>query len=92
MKTTTAIALAVLALGAAAPQAIADNSLSGKVMKEHPGEQGGTTANPTAKPGDNSVSGKVMKELPANTKGSTSEPTAKPKDNSLSGKEMERVQ
>ena len=92
MNKTTALAIAFLAVGAFAPQAIADNSLSGKVMKDLPATTSGTTANPTARPDDNTISGKVMKDLPANKSGTTANPTAKPKDNSLSGAEMERIQ
>lgn len=91
MKHTTALAIVLLALGAAAPQAIADNSLSGKVMKELPANTSGTTANPTAHPVDGTISGKVMNELPANKSGTTANPTAHPKDNSLSGRVMEDI-
>jgi hypothetical protein len=88
MKYTTAIAAVAFAFGAFAQPAFADDSLSGKVMKDLPANTSGTTTNPTARPTDNSVSGKVMKELPANKRGSTANPTAKPADNSLSGEAM----
>lgn len=66
-------------------------SLSGKAMKDQPGNNGaGSTAMPEAKPNSGSLSEKAMKDQPGNasTSGKTDMPTAKEGDGSLSGKAM----
>lgn len=88
MKYTTAIATAAFAFGAFVQPSFADDSISGKVMRDLPATTSGTTVNPTARPFDGTVSGKVMKELPANKSGTTANPTARPFDGSISGKVM----
>ena len=67
-----------------------EGSVSGKAMKDLPGNTGaGTTDMPTTKPKEDSLSGKAMKDQPGNNAaGTTGMPTAKPQDDSLSGKEM----
>jgi hypothetical protein len=75
---------------AGAPVKPEENSLSGKAMRDQPGNNSaGTTANPTGKPEEHSASGKAMRDQPGNNSGgSTASPTAQPGDNSLSGKAM----
>ena len=65
-------------------------SLSGKAMRDLPGNNGGgRTSIPTAIPDDFSLSGKAMRDQLGNTRrGATSTPTAKPAEYSLSGKAM----
>lgn len=66
-------------------------SLSGKVMKDQPGNNApGSTAEPTAKPSSGSLSDKAMKDQPGNSSasGSTDMPTAKPESGGLSDKAM----
>ena len=53
-------------------------TISEKIMNDHPGLVGGSTSNPTARP-DNDGSGiqrKAMQEIPGNTGGTTAEPRA----------------
>lgn len=75
---------------AGAPAKPGEDSLSGKAMRDQPGNNSaGTTAHPTQKPDEQSLSGKAMRDQPGNTSGgSTAMPTAHPDDTSLSGKEM----
>lgn len=72
----TALAAAFLSLSWIAT-ASAD-SLSDKVMSDHPGITGGQTANPTARP-DNNAGGlqrKAMQDHPGTVGGSTAQPLA----------------
>lgn len=85
MKKTTTLAIAFLALGAVAPQAFADNSLSGI---QHPGEIGGVTVAPLARPDDPNITGAAARQHPGTRGGVTVNPLAKPADNSISGKVM----
>jgi hypothetical protein len=89
--------LAALVLAVSGPVALADvptepveYSLSGKAMRDLPGNNGGgRTSIPTAIPDDFSLSGKAMRDQLGNTRrGATSMPTAKPSEYSLSGKAM----
>jgi hypothetical protein len=75
---------------AQAPAKPDEGSLSGKAMKDQPGNNGGgSTSMPNAKPDEGSLSGKAMKDQPGNNSaGTTSTPTAKPMEDSLSGKAM----
>jgi hypothetical protein len=78
---------------AGAPVKPEENSLSGKAMRDQPGNNSaGTTAHPTQKPEEYSASGKAMRDQPGNTTGTgTGSPTAKPGDNSLSGQAMKQL-
>jgi hypothetical protein len=75
---------------AQAPAKPDEGSLSGKAMKDQPGNNsGGTTSMPNAKPDESSLSGKAMRDLPGNNGGGTTTvPNTKPDENSLSGKAM----
>jgi hypothetical protein len=75
---------------AATPVKPEENSLSGKAMRDLPGNNSaGKTAHPTQKPEEYSQSGKAMRDQPGNVSGTgTGSPTARPGDNSLSGKVM----
>jgi hypothetical protein len=75
---------------AQAPAKPDENSLSGKAMRDQPGNNGGgATSMPNAKPDESSLSGKAMRDQPGNTSaGTTSMPNAKPGESSLSGKAM----
>ncbi len=79
----------LLAIGTAgvAAQNTPDTGLSGKVMKDHGGVSGGSTANPTARPDDDGggIQRKAMKDHPGSTGGTTSNPRAKSDANSLQG-------
>lgn len=92
MKARYFLAAAVLALSSSL--ALADNgdqnSLSGKAMKDLPGNNSaGTTPTTTGNGDQNSLSGKAMKDLPGNTgSGTTPSTTGNNDENSLSGKAM----
>ncbi len=84
------IFVAAILLALTGSAALAEDSLSGKAMRDQPGNNSaGTTAHPTQKPDEQSLSGKAMRDQPGNNSaGMTTSPTAHPDDNSLSGKEM----
>jgi len=54
-------------------------SLSDKVMHDHPGITGGQTANPTARPDNNGggLQRKAMQDHPGTSGGNTAQPLAK---------------
>jgi hypothetical protein len=87
---TPIIAAVVLAVSSSLALAANDQSLSGKAMRDQPGNNGaGTTATPTGKPAETSLSGKAMRDQPGNNgAGTTDMPTAKSDETSLSGKAM----
>jgi hypothetical protein len=90
MKKTivTAVILAATTSVAFAQAPDSDTSLTGKAMKDQPGTTGGSTTNPTVKPGDGSAATKAMKDQPGTTGGNTTNPTAKPEDGSATTKAM----
>ncbi|WP_072395784.1 hypothetical protein [Hyphomicrobium sp. CS1GBMeth3] len=82
--------LAAVLVATSSTLALADNSLSGKAMRELPGNNGaGSTVNPTAKPNESSLSGQAMRILPGNNGAGTTPRTQGNGDTtSLSGKAM----
>ena len=86
------IVLAALVGVIASVSAVQAETISGKVMNDHPGVTGGSTSNPTARP-DNDGSGiqrKAMQEHPGTKGGTTATPRAKPDTNSIQGAIMEQ--
>lgn len=79
MKTFTLTTLAAVLSVAAIGSAQANNSLSAKVMSDHPAVSApGLTATPTARPDDQfSLRGKIVREFVGAAGGSTSQPLAK---------------
>ncbi len=89
MKSIALVALVGLISSVSAVQA---ESLSGKVMNDHPGITGGSTASPTARP-DNDGSGiqrKAMQEHPGTNGGRTASPLAKSDTGSIKERISER--
>lgn len=84
------IFVAAILLALTGSVALSEESLSGKAMKDQPGNNSaGMTDHPTNKPDEQSLSGKAMRDQPGNNSaGSTATPTSHPDDTSLSGKEM----
>ena len=88
----TAIAAAFLSFSWAATANA--ESLSDKVMSDHPGVTGGQTANPTARPDDYSggLQRKAMKDHPGTAGGRTVSPLANADTDSIQAQVKERHQ
>lgn len=79
MKKFFFTALAGALLSVAVVGTAGAETLSDKIMRDHPGVVGGTTANPTARPDDagSGLQRKAMQDHPGTAGGNTASPVAK---------------
>ena len=87
MKTFIIATIAGAVMSIATFGAAQAETLSAKIMNDHPGISGGQTVNPTARP-DNNAGGlqrKAMQDHPGSTGGQTLAPLARVDDDSIHG-------
>lgn len=86
---TISLASIILAVSSIAALAAADGNLSSKIMADHPGLKGGTTAAPLARQTVGDLSEQALSYQFGGSiyRGTTQNPTANPSDSSLASQE-----